>query len=202
MLGYMLCILVGAPLGILLGKVVGIILRRALWGDDYDPGESIMMEVLVAERGGFHFINPNEMEILDRIAEVVPIRQIWLEGWRVAGECLRVSEIDFEKLAKRPSWEQFMKTRFFDSNGSYFHPLLFVRQSARPSGFIIDKDPVFTRVWLRYNFPPTILRWDRWDMICVNVRGISESEALALESRNIEMISQVDSILDSACTAV
>jgi len=144
------------------------------------------------------------MKILDRIAKVVPIRQIWLtnNAWRTAGEYLRVSEIDFEKLAKRPSWEQLMKTRFFDGNGNYFHPLLFVRQSARPNGFIIEKDPVFTRVWLRYDLPRTILKWDRWDMICVNVRGISESEALALESRNIEIISQVDSILDSACTVI
>jgi len=203
MLGYMLCILVGAPLGILLGKAVTIILRRALW-DDYHPGDSIMMEVLAEERGGFHFINPTEMEILDRIAEVVPVRQIWLADtvWQTAGECLRASEIDFEELAKSPSWERLMHTRFFDDNGSYFHPLLFVRQSVKANGFIIEKGPPFTRVWLRYDLPPTILKWDRWDMICVNVRGISESEALALESRNIEIISQVDSILDSACVAV
>jgi hypothetical protein len=127
------------------------------------------------------------MEILDRIAEVVPIRQIWLEAWRVAGECLRVSAIDFEKLAKRPSWEQLMRTRFFDGNGSYFHPLLFVRQGARPSGFIIDKDPVFTRVWLRYHLPPTILRWDRWDMICGAGNFRVRSSCLRVEEhRNYE----------------
>jgi len=203
MLGYMLCILLGVPLGVLLGKAVTVTWRRVSWGKDYHPCDSIMMEVLATERGGFHFINPTEMEILDRIAEVVPIRQIWLadNAWRTAGECLRVSEIDFEKLAKSPSWERLMHTRFFDDNGRYFHPLLFVRQSAKVNGFTIEKGPAFTKVWLRY-LPRTILKQDKWDMICVNVRGISESEALALESRNIGIISQVDSILNSACTTV
>jgi hypothetical protein len=163
-----------------------------------------MMEVLATERGGFHFINPTELEILDRIAEVLPVRQIWLADntWRTAGECLRASEIALEELARKPSWERLMHTRFFDYNGRYFHPLLFVRQSARVNGFIIEKGPAFTKVWLRYDLPRTILKWDKWDMVCVDVRGISESEALALESRNIGIISQVDSILDSTCVAI
>ena len=56
---------------------------------------------------------------------------------------------------------------------------------------------------LQYDdLPRTILKWDKWDMVCVDVRGICESEALALGSRNIGIISQVDSILDSACTAI
>jgi len=200
MLEGLLCILVGVPLGILSGKIAVKILKIVWWGNEYELFEVQTMEALAEERGGFNFINPNEMEILDRIAEVVPIRQIWLadDVWQTAGECLRVSGSDLEELAKKPTWYQFMKTRFFDGNGDYFHPLLFVRQSARANGFIIENFPKFTRVWLRYDLPPTLLKWKRWDMFCVEARKISESEALALESRNIEILSQVDSILDSA----
>jgi len=44
MLGYMLCILVGAPLGILLGKAVTMIWMRALWGKDYYLPDIMLMD--------------------------------------------------------------------------------------------------------------------------------------------------------------
>ena len=92
-----------------------------------------------------------------------------------------------------------MSTRFFDYNDDYFHPLLFIRQGTRVNNFIIEKRPNFVRVWLRYHLPRTVLRWD---IVCVDVWEISESEALALEVMNEEVIKQVDSILESACVTV
>ena len=143
---------------------------------------------------GFHVITSEEWELLDRIAEVLTQRQIWLadSAWRSADERLRASEIELRELAKEPSWERLMRTRFFDDNGVYFHPLFFVRQGKKVNNFLIDDRQNYTRIWLRYHLPQTILEWD---IVCVDVRRISESEALALEVQNLEIIEQVDAIL-------
>ena len=143
---------------------------------------------------GFHVITWEEWELLDRVAEVLTQRQIWLadNAWRSADERLRASEIELRELAKEPSWERLMRTRFFDDNGVYFHPLLFVRQGKKVNNFLIDDRQNYTRIWLRYHLPQTILKWD---IVCVDVRRISENEALGLEVQNLKVIEQVDALV-------
>ena len=143
---------------------------------------------------GFHVITSEEWELLDRVAEVLAQRHILIADntWWSPEEHLRASEIELRELVKEPTWQKLMETRFFDGNGIYFHPLLFRRQGKKVNNFLIDDRTNFTRIWLRYHLPQTILEWD---LICIDVRRISESEALALEVQNLEIIEQVDAIL-------
>jgi len=143
---------------------------------------------------GYHVITSEEWELLERVAKVLTQRQIWLadNAWRSADERLRASEIELRELAKEPSWERLMRTRFFDDNGVYFHPLLFVRQGKKVNNFLIDDRQNYTRIWLRYHLPQTILKWD---IVCVDVRRISENEALGLEVQNLKVIEQVDALV-------
>ena len=123
------------------------------------------------------------------MAKIVPKR---LSTKYSSSELLKASGIEWRELVTNPSWKQLMRMRFFDDNGVYFHPLLFVYPKTRLYEFVIDSRLDFPLVGLQYR----VLRMDwLWSSIYVDVRWISESEALALEIRNCEVIEQVDAIL-------